>query len=229
MKMQIFKRLKNKSILVVEDDAVIRKNIASMLKFFFKNVYEAVDGYDGLDKYEEHLPDIVMTDLKMPNMCGFELLGELKKRSSKSYTIIVSAHTDKELLIQAIHDGIDRYLIKPLVEEDLFASFEAYLKKLDEEHLEFIELENGTQLDLENSIAIVAKEQVHLNNKEKLLLKLLCSNTSHTFSFEEIEYQVWGSKSMSLSALRSVVRDLRKKIGEDYVVSISGVGYKLYN
>ncbi|MGB1227510.1 MAG: response regulator transcription factor [Poseidonibacter sp.] len=77
--MQIVQRLKTKTILLVEDETIIRENIASMLKFFFKDVYTAIDGYDGLDKYEAYLPDIVMTDLKMPNMGGFELLEEIKK------------------------------------------------------------------------------------------------------------------------------------------------------
>ena len=65
------------------------------------------------------------------------------------------------------------------------------------------------------------------NKKETLLMKLLCSDINKTFSYEEIEYQVWGSDSMSLSAIRSVVRDLRKKIGQDYIINISGLGYRL--
>lgn len=128
--MQILSKLKDKTILLVEDEEVIRRNIASLLKIFFKEVYTAHDGYDGIDKYEDNLPDIVMTDLKMPVMGGFELIDELKKRSSKAYTIIVSAHTDTELLIEAIHNGVDRYIIKPVTEDELFEAFEAYLKNL---------------------------------------------------------------------------------------------------
>lgn len=109
-------RLKSKTILIVEDEKTIRENLASMLKFFFKEVHTAIDGHDGLDKYEQYLPDIVMTDLKMPNMSGFELLEELIKRDSTSYKIIVSAHTDKELLFKAIEKGINRYLVKPIIE-----------------------------------------------------------------------------------------------------------------
>ena len=70
-------------------------------------------------------------------------------------------------------------------------------------------------------------EELHLNKKETQFMKLLCSDINKTFSYEEIEYQVWGSDSMSLSAIRSVVRDLRKKIGQDYIINISGVGYRL--
>lgn len=76
-------RLKNKTILLVEDERIIRENIASMLSFFFKEVYTAIDGYDGLDKYEIYLPDVVMTDIRMPNMGGFELIEELIKENQK--------------------------------------------------------------------------------------------------------------------------------------------------
>ena len=225
--MQQFERLKNKTILLVEDEKIIRENLASMLKFFFKEVYIAIDGYDGLDKYENYLPDIIMTDLKMPNMSGFELIDELQKRQSKSYLVIVSAHTDTDLLIKAIHNGVDRYLIKPITEDELFETFNAYFKKLEKELPQSIELEKNMYFDLNKNQILLNEEELHLNKKETMLMKLLCSDINKTFSYEEIEYQVWGSDSMSLSAIRSVVRDLRKKIGQDYVVNISGVGYRL--
>ena len=225
--MQKFKRLKTKTILLVEDERIIRENIASMLKFFFKKVYTANDGYDGLDKYEEYLPDIVMTDLKMPNMGGFELLDELIKRSSISYLMIVSAHTDTDLLIKAIHNGIHRYIVKPVTEDELFAAFEAYFQKIDDISPINIKIDEKLSLDLEKNQALVNLNEVHLNKKETMLLKVLSQNTNKTYTYEEIEYQVWGNKSMSLSAVRSVVRDLRKKIGQNYIVNISGIGYRL--
>ncbi len=220
-------RLKNKTILLIEDEKVIRENIASMLRCFFKEVYTAYDGFDGIDKYEEYLPDIVMTDLKMPNMNGFELIEELKKRSSTAYTIIVSAHTDTKHLIEAINTKIDRYLIKPLTEDELFDSFNAYFEKINALLPENILLEKDISFNIDNKTLDVNGKNIHLNKKETLLLKLLCTNVNTIFSYEEIEYQVWGNKSMSISALRSVVRDLRKKIGSHYIINISGNGYKL--
>lgn len=225
--MQTLERLKNKTILLVEDEKIIRENIASMLKFFFKEVYVAIDGYDGLDKYENYLPDIIMTDLKMPNMGGFELIKELEKRLSTSYTIIVSAHTDTELLIEAINKGVHRYLIKPITEDELFEAFNAYFEKIDKILPQSVQLETNMHFDLNKNQIILEGEELHLNKKETLLMKLLCSDINKSFSYEEIEYQVWGSDSMSLSAIRSVVRDLRKKIGQDYIINISGLGYRL--
>ncbi|APW66689.1 hypothetical protein LPB137_12875 [Poseidonibacter parvus] len=225
--MQIVQRLKTKTILLVEDENIIRENISSMLKFFFKEVYTAIDGFDGLDKYEANLPDIVMTDLKMPNMGGFDLLEEIKKLSSNSYTIIVSAHTDTDLLIKAIHEGVDRYIIKPVTEDELFKAFEAFLIKMDNELPSIIEVNKNTKIDFDKCQLMLNDEVIHLNKKEIRLLKLLCKDFNKIVNYDEIEYQVWGNKSMSLSAIRSVVRDLRKKLGSEYIVNVSGLGYKM--
>ena len=220
-------RLKSKTILIVEDEKTIRENLASMLKFFFKEVYTAIDGHDGLDKYEQYLPDIVMTDLKMPNMGGFELLEELIKRDSTSYKIIVSAHTDKELLFKAIEKGINRYLVKPIIENELFETFEAYLKNLEKTQPMIIKIDDDIYLESDKKSLFISELEIHLNKKEFLFLKLLLSNDNKTFTYEEIENIVWGGALMSQSAIRSVVRDLRKKIGEKYIINVSGIGYRL--
>lgn len=219
-------RLKSKTILIVEDEKTIRENLASMLKFFFKEVHTAIDGYDGLDKYEQYLPDIVMTDLKMPNMSGFELLEELIKRDSTSYKIIVSAHTDKELLFKAIEKGINRYLVKPIIENELFETFEAYLKNLEKTQPMIIKIDDDIYLESDKKSLFISELEIHLNKKEFLFLRLLLSNNK-TFTYEEIENIVWGGTLMSQSAIRSVVRDLRKKIGQKYIINVSGIGYRL--
>jgi len=88
-------------------------------------------------------------------------------------------------------------------------------------------LSDKLSIDIDKSEVISNGESIHLNKKENMLLKLLCKDFNKTISYEEIEYQVWGSESMSLSAIRSVVRDLRKKTGQNYIINVSGVGYRL--
>ena len=155
----------SETILLVEDEMIIRNNIASMLKFFFKDVLTAIDGYDGLEKYEKHLPDIIMTDLKMPYMGGFELLDEVKKRSGSSYMIVVSAHTDTELLIHAVNHGIDRYIIKPVTERNLFDAFEAYIHKLEKETRNAVVLAPDITYDVDKRVLKIKEQLTYLNNK----------------------------------------------------------------
>lgn len=227
MDMHNLEILKNKTILLVEDEVVIRNNIASMLRFFFKDVYTAIDGYDGLDKYEKYLPDIIMTDLKMPFMGGFELLDELKNRSSSSYMIVVSAHTDTNLLINAVNNGIDRYIIKPVTERQIFDAFEAYTLTIKQEKQNAKIIFPGIMFDVDKRELTIKDKKLYLNNKETLLLKLLIQDRNKIYTYEEIENQVWGEKSMSLTSLRSVVRDIRKKTGEKVIRNVSGTGYRL--
>ncbi|CAA6809261.1 MAG: Two component transcriptional regulator, winged helix family [uncultured Sulfurovum sp.] len=220
--------LKHKTILLVEDESVIRNNIASMLKYFFKDVFTANDGYAGLESYEKHLPDIVMTDLKMPYMGGFELLDEMVKRSSNSYMIIVSAHTDTDLLINAVNNSIDRYIIKPVTEHQLFDAFKAYIDKIEKHSQNLLTLIPGIMFEVSTRQLTTKDTVITLNNKEALLLKLLVQDKHKTYTYEEIENQVWGEKTMSLSSLRSVIRDIRKKTGQKIIKNVSGTGYTLY-
>jgi two-component system response regulator VanR len=223
MEMSQLELLKQKTILLVEDEMIIRDNIASMLKFFFKEVYTANDGYAGLESYQKYLPDIIMTDLKMPYMCGFDLIEELKKRASSSFMIVVSAHTDTKLLLNAVNNGIDRYIIKPFTEHQLFDAFEAYLDKTQNALIQLPDIQfnpDKRELHFKN-------KRIDLNNKETLLLKLLMQDVTKVFTYEEIENQVWGEKSMSLSSLRSVIRDIRKKTGQKLIQNVSGVGYQI--
>ena len=138
----------------------------------------------------------------------------------KNYKLIISE-------IQILFFYNFRYLIKPITEDELFEAFNAYFEKLDKSIPQSVELESNIYFDLNKNQMIIDNEELHLNKKETQFMKLLCSDINKTFSYEEIEYQVWGSDSMSLSAIRSVVRDLRKKIGQDYIINISGVGYRL--
>ncbi|HHS93508.1 MAG TPA: response regulator transcription factor, partial [Campylobacterales bacterium] len=141
------------------------------------------------------------------------------------YMIIVSAHTDTKLLLEALHQGVDRYIVKPMDEHQLFESFDAYLEKREKLSSKEIDLGQGLLLNLDKSQVKKDETSFSLSRKESLLLKLLVSDQHKAFSYAEIEYHVWGSKSMSLSALRTVVRDLRKKLGSNYLNNVSGVGY----
>lgn len=106
-------------------------------------------------------------------------------------------------------------------------ALQAYLNKIDKEESPKIYLDKNIIFDCDNKNLIIDDIEVHLNKKEYLLLKLLSSNQNKIFSYEEIENLVWGGLPMSLSAIRSVVRDLRKKIGEGFIVNISGSGYRI--
>ena len=105
---------RNLTILYVEDSKHLLKQMSLYLEKLFKKVYKAEDGIEGLDLYKEITPDIVLTDLTMPNMDGFEMIKVLKQINPNVKIIIISAHIDTGNLLEAIHIGVSDFIPKPI-------------------------------------------------------------------------------------------------------------------
>ncbi len=110
-----------KSVLVIDDDPLIRKTLSSYLS---KKGFEAVaaeDGEEGIQKYEEHIPDLVILDIRLPDVDGLEVLGRIREKNPNASIIIMTAYDDMKTTIEAIKSGAFEYLVKPLdyVELDL--------------------------------------------------------------------------------------------------------------
>ena len=106
------------NVLVVEDDQVLRESFQQLLSYLFAEVDAAVDGQDALDQLAAKNYDIVLTDLRMPRMSGFQLLQEIRQQSPKQPIVVISAHEDevlrRELVVYKVH-----YLSKPVILEEL--------------------------------------------------------------------------------------------------------------
>ena len=106
------------TVLVVEDDHVLRASFKQLLSYLFAEVDAAVDGQDALDQLAEKNYDIVLTDLRMPRMSGFQLLQEIRQQSPQQPIVVISAHEDeafrRELAVYKVH-----YLSKPVILEEL--------------------------------------------------------------------------------------------------------------
>ena len=106
------------TVLVVEDDQVLRASFKQLLSYLFAEVDAAVDGQDSLDQLAEKNYDIVLTDLRMPRMSGFQLLQEIRQQSPQQPIVVISAHEDealrRELAVYKVH-----YLSKPVILEEL--------------------------------------------------------------------------------------------------------------
>jgi len=107
---EILKRL---SILYIEDDSETRNNVTKILKVMFKAVYESDNGLDGVDIYRKKLPDMILTDINMPQMNGIDFIKEVRKDDIKTQIIIMTSYDDKEYLLEAIKLKLEDYLIKP--------------------------------------------------------------------------------------------------------------------
>ena len=106
------------NILVAEDKPMLRESLQQMLGYFFAQVDAAADGQEALDQPAENSYDIVLTDLRMPRMSGFQLLQEIRQQSPQQPIVVISAHEDevlrRELVVYKVH-----YLSKPVILEEL--------------------------------------------------------------------------------------------------------------
>jgi DNA-binding NarL/FixJ family response regulator len=114
-KIKILKeKAKDKSILIVEDCNVLQKQMYIFLLKFFKDVHQAFDGNEGVEKFKEVHPDIVLTDLSMPKKSGLDMIKEIKYINNNTKIIILSAHNEEDILMDVIKLNVEKFLLKPL-------------------------------------------------------------------------------------------------------------------
>ncbi len=117
-------------ILFVEDDQVIRENYVAYLKMMFSEVYEAKDGEEAYALYKIKKPDLMIVDINLPKLTGLELLKKIRENDHTTKAIMLTAHTDKSFLLEAIQLKLTQYLVKPVSSKDLNEALELTIKEL---------------------------------------------------------------------------------------------------
>ena len=145
--------LKQIRLLYVEDEESIRNILSRGIKRRVKELEVAVDGEDGFEKFKQFKPDIIVTDIKMPNMTGLEMSDKIREINKNIPIIITSAHGEVETLLEAIQKGINGYIIKPIDKDKLFDTILMYSKSIV----------------LEKKLKIKEKELIQKNKNEALI------------------------------------------------------------
>ncbi len=220
---QLAKKTKNLSVLLVEDDDVIRKRIANTLSFYFKNVYEANCGYDGYDLYIEHKPNLCIFDIEMKDGNGIELVKKVRKVSFEIPIIMISAYSKEEYLLELINDNINHYILKPATNDKLLIAISTALFRETNEKLS---LRKDLYIDLESNKLYFQEEIITLRKREKEFLKFLFEHKNKIVTYEMIQEYIWGEKFMTDNALKVFIKELRKKLPVDIIANIINEGYK---
>ena len=212
------------SILYVEDEDGIRNNIEEILSHLFKEVFSSNNTKDAYEKYLKHKPDLIITDIKMGNESGIELLKKIRETDSKTRAIITSAYTDLNYLLEATELYLVKYIIKPITNDKLMDALESFVKSYDEK---IYNLTPNWIFDASKSIVSNGNEDFILTKKEAVFLKLLITK-NRIISYEELENSIWDEDSiMTLNAMRLFIKNLRKKLPAKFLTNIQGIGYKL--
>ena len=218
---------KNIKILFVEDEENIRINAISYLKRLFDEVYEAKDAFEAFEIIEQKKPHIIITDINMPKINGLEMIKKIREKDLDTNIIVLSAYAQTSYLLDAIELGLVKYLIKPIRHETIYPVLTQCVKKINNNNLNIKYFSKECYFDNLNKILIKDSTNIKLTNKESDLLCLLCENKNQTVLYETIQAVVWNDSFMSEDAIRSVARNLRKKLPKNCLENFSKIGYKI--
>lgn len=223
--------MSNATILVIDDEAQIRKLLNITLQSFEYKVIEATTAREGITAVSTHPPDLVLLDLGLPDQNGHEVLKHLREWYSNPI-IILSVQSDEEDIVWALDQGANDYLVKPFRTGELVARIRSALRKTatDENN----PLVNYSDLSVDFAARVVKKNgvAVKLTSTEYTLLALMVKNEGKVLTHQYMLNQVWGPTYKNESQyLRVFIAQLRKKIETDpnrpiHIITESGVGYR---
>lgn len=211
------------SVLIAEDDDTIREHMANTLKYYFKTVHQASSGKKALEHFWELNPSLVISDIKMSNGTGIELVNGIRKKDKYTPIIILSAYSDEEYLLQLINLKINQYLLKPTKSEDLFCAISNALLPKETKY----ELVENLILDMENCELRYNFNRISLRKKEASFLKLIHQNKHKITTYDMIQDSIWKDKIMTQNALKTFVKELRKKTPVNVIDNVIQEGYRL--
>ena len=222
------------SVLIIDDEADIRDILAYNLKKEGFTVYTAQNGKEGIEIARTSQPDIVILDVMMPEMDGIEVCDILRNDPSTKHIRIcfLTARSEDYSQIAGLDAGADDYVAKPIKPRVLISRIKALLRRNVNLEDDSAISENGSlHIDREKYLVVNNGETVHLPRKEFELLALLASKPEKVFDRDFILESVWGTGVVVGDRTIDVhVRKLRGKIGDDYIKTVKGVGYKFsYN
>lgn len=215
-------------ILLIDDEDDILEFVKYNLMRDGYEVFTASNGAEGLQTALKVKPHLILLDMMMPVLDGIETCKALRRSPVLKNIMIVflSAVGTEETQLQGYDAGADDYINKPIKMNILRSRVQAILKRIAP-----VEEENATiKIDREHYQVLKGDQTIILPRKEFALLELLHSHPNKLFTREEIYASVWGNKVVVGDRTIDVhIRKLRQKIGEEYIVTVKGVGYKFSN
>jgi two-component system KDP operon response regulator KdpE len=219
-------------ILVVDDEPQITRVLRTSLSSQGYDIRVANDGETALEIMKDWTPDLVVTDLSMPNMDGLELCRRLRV-TSQVPIIVLSVRGEERTKVQALDAGADDYVTKPFGIEELLARVRASLRRVPTENGQASLIEAGDfRIDLAAHKVVVRKREVHLTPKEFELLVYLARHAGRVVTHRALLGAIWGGQSTEqVEYLRVFVGQLRKKLEPEsssprYIVTEPWVGYR---
>ncbi|EPF02554.1 MULTISPECIES: response regulator transcription factor [Bacillus] len=219
--------MKNYHILVVEDDQEIQELIKQFLMTQQYKVIVASDGLEGMKQFNKQSFDLILLDVMMPNLNGFEVAKMIRSQSNIPI-IMLTALEEEQDQMKGFDLGIDDYITKPFSFHVLMRRVEAVLRRSNNQstdnHFVFREL----HVDGDAYKVYVNRVDVPLTTKEFEILQLLLQNEKKVLTRENIVEKIWGYEyAGDTRMIDTHMKNIRKKLDIPYIKTVKGIGYKI--
>ncbi len=218
--------LSTKKVLYAEDEPSVAKNTIETLELFFEKVVHVSDGQDALDEFSYNSYDVLILDICMPNMDGIEAITKIREFDHKVPIVILSAFNQQEYLWRAVELKIIKYLTKPYTTESFMDALEKVCLELVDYHIDLVLTPQHTY-DVSRKVVLHKGVAIRLSKNESRFLEYLIHRKNQIVSFDELYEYIWEFEEPSKEAVKSVVKELRKKIDKDFIKNVYGVGYTI--
>ncbi|HUZ74014.1 MAG TPA: response regulator [Stellaceae bacterium] len=220
------------AVLIVDDEPAIRRFLRTSLEAQGYRTLEAADGAAALETLRRNAVDVVVLDLGLPGIDGFEVIGRLRGAGSGVPIVVLSSRGDERGKVEALDLGADDYVTKPFGIEELLARLRAALRhRLQEQGERPLFRSGDLAVDLVRRVVTAHGQEIKLTPREYDLLRLLVAHAGKVLTHRFILREVWGGDT-DVQYLRIYIRALRQKIEADperpqHILTETGVGYRL--
>jgi len=218
-------------LLIIEDDKYISETIKEITQELFE-IEQVFDGEEGLFLAEQNIFDVIILDIMLPGMNGYDVLQNLRNNNIATPVIMLTAKGGIDDKIKGFKVGADDYLVKPFHREELLLRLEAIVRRSGGEFRENVITFKDLKMNLKNKTVHIGDELVKLNGKQFDLLEYLINNKNTILTKEQIFDRIWGFESdTSTTVVEVYASNLRKSLKssgyDQYIKTFRGLGYML--
>jgi DNA-binding response OmpR family regulator len=224
--------MKPSKVLLIEDEKTLAMIIKDTLDGEEFDVILASDGYEGLAKYKETAPDIIVSDIMMPDMDGFTMVKQVRRTDKSIPVLFLSARSSANDVVEGFETGGNDYLKKPFGMAELIIRIKALLNKVSpqKQAAALFSIGNYVFDPVKQTLTLYGEKQL-LSNRESEILKRLCEFQNQVLPMKDVLLDLWGDDSFfNVRSLHVFITKLRHKLSKDTSISIlnvRGIGYKL--